>query len=435
VIGVLPVRWPAMRGAEASRLFLSGLALLQTALCLVLVYLVWREFGLFTWVGYDFGNFWAGAVAFLRGGAAAVYQPAAVADAAAPLAGYYPGVPFARGPLSYPPVIMLAIAPFGWMPPVQAYLLWTGISLGLVVWVARRLAARGAARPLWPVIVLALTFQPVFDGLVQGQIAALLLVAVYRSYVAFEQGSEWRAGLWLGLLFVKPQYAPVLLMVLLIKGRWAAAAGMAATGGILAAISLALLGAGGLPVYLGSVAQFSGFREVSVSAATWLMISWRGPLVRFLPPSVSDAHGMLLVLALGLLTLSMLPLIWRGPWRPRSARFPAQFLATLIVTLLATTHSHAHGATLLLVPGLALLCRADAPRHLANLVRLGAPAPLLIMAATGRLDLATLTVTGLMLAALAAVVAPEARDLARSHVLPYLGLRPGALREGTRYGA
>jgi hypothetical protein len=59
--------------------------------------------------------------------------------------------------------------------------------------------------------------------------------------------------------------------------------------------------------------------------------------------------------------------VWRGPWDPRSGRFPRQVAATVAVTLLASFHSNLHGATLLTVPMLAALRTRRDPDPLASL--------------------------------------------------------------------
>ena len=53
------------------------------------------------------------------------------------------------------------------------------------------------------------------------------------------------------------------------------------------------------------------------------------------------------------MTFSLIP-VWAGPREPRGDRFPRQMLATMIVAVFASFHSHIHAATLLIVPMLAV---------------------------------------------------------------------------------
>jgi hypothetical protein len=175
-----------------------------------------------------------------------------------------------------------------------------------------------------------------------------------RAERAFGAGREWRGGLWVGLLLLKPQYALFLVLVLLLKGRRAASAGVAAVGMALLLVSGLMVGPAGLWAYVDAVRALGRFRLAESLIAPQLMISWRGLLLNTLPAEEGDAWGVALSLALSALTAGTLVAVWRGPWAPRSPRFPVQLLATTLVTMLAAFHNHFHGATLVLAPALAV---------------------------------------------------------------------------------
>ena len=80
-------------------------------------------------------------------------------------------------------------------------------------------------------------------------------------------------------------------------------------------------------------------------------------------------------------------------------------LATLLITVLATYHSHIHGATLLLVPGMALLGRGAAPRAVAWLLRMGVVAPVVVFALVRNPQSVAVLCGGLMVTALIALLA------------------------------
>jgi hypothetical protein len=111
-----------------------------------------------------------------------------------------------------------------------------------------------------------------------------------------------------------------------------------------------------------AVRALGHFRLAESLIAPKLMISWRGLLLNTLPAEVGDAWGVALSLALSALTASVLVVVWRGPWAPRSPRFPVQLLATTLVTMLAAFHNHSHGATLVLAPALAVAAHGPARR-------------------------------------------------------------------------
>jgi hypothetical protein len=224
------------------------------------------------------------------------------------------------------------------------------------------------------------------------------LAQVYRS-LRVEQ--ELRAGLWLGLLLLKPQYAIGLGLVLLLKRRWSALAGAALAGAILAVLSLALIGVSGLLTYRSLLDEIAGFRSAPAGIAPNIMISWRGFLLNVLP-GLSDTQGVWLTLALSALTLCTLPVVWRGPWRPRDGGFANRFLITTAVTLLAAYHSHIYGATLLLVPGALLSWGGTVSARALPWLAVLVPYPLLLL--TGWTPLVATALTLLMALAVSSAV-------------------------------
>jgi hypothetical protein len=185
---------------------------------------------------------------------------------------------------------------------------------------------------------------------------------------------------------------------------------LASYAGSLGSLALAhLLGADGLLAFAGSFGHFSGFRSVDVTAAPRYMISWRGLLVKVLPPTVTEEFGLALTGLLSALTVGTLPLIWRGSWAPSERRFPPQMLATMLVTMLAGFHNHAHGAALLLVPGMVLAAQGGGPRALRTILRAGVYVPSIVFCLSADAALTALVLGVLLLAALAVIVAGEYR--------------------------
>jgi Glycosyltransferase family 87 len=318
----------------------------------------YRERGLFNWLGFDYGYFWAVTTAGLRWGWPAMYDPGAIAAQSEALTAYYgpgPGRPLTVAP-PWLPAYFLLFVPLAPLPPPVGYVLWTLANLALAVAVVDGLARRcpAYARLSWRLTAAAVTFFPLGNALFFGQPSVLWLLAMARAERAFATGREGRAGLWVGLLLLKPQYALFLVLVLLLKGRRAASAGVAAVGVALLLVSGLMVGPAGLGAYLDAVRALGRFRLAESLIAPQLMISWRGLLLNTLPAEVGDAWGAALSLALSALTAGVLVAVWRGPWAPRSPRFPVQLLATTLVTMLAAFHNHSHGATLVLAPALAV---------------------------------------------------------------------------------
>jgi hypothetical protein len=82
-------------------------------------------------------------------------------------------------------------------------------------------------------------------------------------------------------------------------------------------------------------------------------------------------------------------------------------LATLLVTVLVSPHSHSHGATLLLVPGIALFANGAAPRPVPFLLGAGLYGPTILFALTYNVIYVAFFLIALMTAALAVIFSSE----------------------------
>jgi hypothetical protein len=246
---------------------------------------------------------------------------------------------------------------------------WTVLNALAYAVIVRGLA-RGSGRP-GPLIHLApFAFFPFLWTLYLGQLVIVMAFGLYRALRAFEQGREFAAGCWLGLLLLKPQFGLILAIVLLSKRRWAALGGLGLVAAGMAASTFALAGVAGVRGFLAILRSFSGFRRVPDIVNPLDMINFRGLLAHLLPETWSEPQGTRAVYALSAAMMLGLVPIWRGPWDPRAGRFPRQVLATMIVALFASFHTHVHAATLLIVPMLAALRTRRETDPLLNLLAL-----------------------------------------------------------------
>ena len=408
-------RFPGGAG-RAGALLLGGIAALLLVQWGALFAWAYRTSGWFSWLGFDFGYFWAVTRAGLAGGPAAGYDVTAIAGASQALLPYLAaggGRPLVVPP-PWPPVFFLLLVPVALLPPPAGYLLWTLLNLVVAVLVIGAGARRAAPTPrrALPLALLALTFYAVPDALFFGQPSVLGLLAVFRARQAFARGHDLRAGLWTGVLLVKPQYAAFLVLVLLWKRRWRAVAGVAAAGLFLLGSSLLLLGPDGFAAYAGAVLDLARFRVAEPLIAPGLMISWRGVLLNLLPATAPDGLGVALALLASAATALALWPVWRGPWAADGPRFDRQLLATMLVTMLASFHNHAHGATLLVAPALAVLAGRAAGPVLGALLFLAVLLPDAVFFATLNGVWVAGSLVGLMAATLAALLASEVRPAA-----------------------
>jgi len=172
----------------------------------------------------------------------ALYDPSAFADAQRRLVpGFNAREPF---PPVYPPQMPVLLAPLGSLPYGIAGLLWAVLSAaayGGVVWLAWR-AVRHDVPDGRLVALAALAFAPAWHVIVNQQMTAILLAAWAAGWLALERGRPFLAGLALGVLAVKPQFALVLAPLVVVRGEWRMMAGAAISIGAQLAAAFVVLG-------------------------------------------------------------------------------------------------------------------------------------------------------------------------------------------------
>jgi hypothetical protein len=362
-----------MKTAFHSPIILRAACIAAMIVFLARAWILWAESGLFYSPGLDYAIYGASAEVVTESGWPSLYDKEAHTRA---FAGWLSGG-LDRSDLStfvawpYPAPFLLPFFATNFLGHLGGFVAWTLLNILLYAAIVRGLAGPGRNDPLTSLAPFA--FLPFLFNLYIGQLVIMMSFGLYRSLRAFEEGREWAAGCWLGLLLVKPQFGLILAPVLLVKRRWSALAGLSSVAAGLAASTFALVGAGGMRDYREMARFFSGFRRVPRIVYPWDMINFRGLLVQALPDSWSEDQATRAVFALSaLLTLTLIA-VWRGPWQPRSERFARQMLGTMIVAVFTSFHSHIHAATLLVVPLLAALRGrpdADLLRNLSVLLML-----------------------------------------------------------------
>jgi|GEM_PF-2259391 len=353
-------RQSLIRAIRTAACWLALLLLASQPVIIVIAHLHYT--GLFFYLGIDWAMFWAAARAFVSDGPASVYDLEVLHRHLMPTYAYYgEGVTLEQvNPVPYPPLFQLLVLPFSLAGPVGGFVLWTLANVALLGVAIAGLARRvqGSSRAI--TVAALLLWWPVPSGLLVGQPIGLLVFAFYRGYLALERRDDLRAGCWLGVLLLKPQYLAPLVLVLLFKRRWATLGGLTAAGCVILASSFLIMGLDGVVAYVSTVLGYAdGFVLTRYKMTPETMISWRGLLAATVP-GLGEREGQALLALLSLATLALLPRIWRGHWAPESPRFAAQVLATMFVTLLVGYDVHPHGAAFLLVPGLAV--HAQQPR-------------------------------------------------------------------------
>jgi len=198
-------------------------------------------------------------------------------------------------------------------------------------------------------LLAALTSFPFIVNLEQGQSSGVVMLALALGIGLLKKDHDLPAGLAFGLLVLKIQWLPVLLLVLLWKRRWRTLAGMATTGSALLLLSVLTAGTAWIPDYLQLLVRAQQYaRELLLDP--WYSHSFPGGLTALIGRGTDDAVRLAnLFLTLGLVVLLLF--LWREKWEPSTRRWDGLMATTLLVALLTNLQLNTHDLSLLVLSG------------------------------------------------------------------------------------
>jgi hypothetical protein len=201
-------------------------------------------------LGYDFITFWAASYVGLTGHAQDAYDIASLFKAE------QIAVPASQSAFVwfYPPSFYLLILPLASLPYLAAY--WTFVlsTLGCYLLVVRRVVQGNAA--MWCLAA----FSGVWMNLFHGQNAFLTAALAGAALLALPQ-RPILAGVFIGLLAIKPHLALLFPVALIAIGAWRTFVTAAVTALAFVAIGAAALGRGTLSACLASIGHARLFLE------------------------------------------------------------------------------------------------------------------------------------------------------------------------------
>jgi hypothetical protein len=207
----------------------------------------------------DFRIFYVAAKAGLAYGWARIYDAETLRSL---LVSFPPGQTYIDSsvPFISPPLLAWLIVPFTAFPPDIAYVLWSLVSLGALVW-AWYISAPWSGIRKAAMLLAGLAVWPVLDSFYYGQPSILVLALVATAWWFCSRKQDLAAGVALALATaIKPQAMVLVPLALLVSGRYRPVAAWAAGCLVLAVASFAALGPNGLAAWWGSLqyAQSNG---------------------------------------------------------------------------------------------------------------------------------------------------------------------------------
>jgi hypothetical protein len=226
---------------------------------------------------------------------------------------------------SYPPHVLLLIWPFGLLPYLPAFVLWSLLGLAIFLCTAR---AGGVERKhLLFIAVAPAVALNVFFGQ-NGFFTAALLIAGLTNL----ERRPVLSGVLFGILTVKPQLGLLLPLVLALTGRWRTILAAGVTAAAMVAATAWLYGAGIWTAYLEQVVPMQHYLQEHGKGLLFLTIPsfFYGARLIGLPVGVA---WWLQALATG---VTVAAVIWTF-WRRRDPLLSTAFLVTAI--FLATPYA------------------------------------------------------------------------------------------------
>lgn len=298
-------------------------------------------------LGIDFSGIWVAGREVLAGAPTRPYDHAA--HAAAQQAAF--GTADIFLPWPYPPLFLPVAAALGRLPYLAALALWQGITLALYAAVTHQ-ATRGAGSRRIGLLLAALSFPAVAINLMHGQ-NGLLTAALLGAGGLLLPHRPVLAGIALGLLVYKPQFALMWPLALLAGWHWRAILSATVTAATITAATVWAYGMGpwhafvaGLPWTRIVVLERGGLESYKLNSAFAAM--------RLVGGSLAEAYAVQLLVAV--VAAATLVAVWR---QPLDGRIKLAGLAT--ATLLATPYSVDYDLTLL-GPALAALAALGVAR-------------------------------------------------------------------------
>lgn len=260
---------------------------------------------------------------------------------------------------NHPPFEALLFLPFTYLCYHAAYILWTLVSLGLLVYAARLIESRtkvslavsqyaSVHADFGLALVIFLTFGPATTCLLIGQDSMLTIFIYTVTFVLLKRGRDFQAGCVLACGLFKFQFIVPFVVILLLRRKWSFLKGFAAIATLLVLVSTLVSGFQALVGYPRFLLADRTYQQVAGFEPEY-MPNIRGLLYLATNRRVPTPVFGVLVAALSALAL------WWAARNWRDEHFGLSFSAAVIATLLASYHLYNYDLTLILLP-IAIIC-------------------------------------------------------------------------------
>lgn len=289
-------------------------------------------------------------------------------------------------PFNHLPFEALVIVPLMSLSYVGVTLYWM-LLLASILWAALYILHRSLPLTrswLMVVVICALSYFPVFRAFMFGQNSTIVLLGICATYASIRQdGAKWDkwAGIGMVLVAFKPQVLPLVLLLVLMEGRWKAIVWFGVEFGTLAVVCMPILGIMWPLQFANLLLDVAKWSSSSVINPA-IMHNWRGFATNIVG-SISSSGSNLLILFMTAVSMLLFLYAWWNTRRHNYVSISSLSVAHdgsnrvialnvlwalgTVTAILVSPHLNPHDLTLLIFPGWIMVYtiqNSDLPKRL-----------------------------------------------------------------------
>lgn len=241
--------------------------------------------------------------------------------------------------VAYPPLLSYLFLPLSRLSFTWAGWVWSTLSLSLLLVVAlHSFDVSQDAKGLCIAIILA--FPPTWQLFLFGQNSILIVLAFGGAYYAWTRKRVVLAGMVLGLLSMKPQFMPLVVVVALYSREWKLLVGMTGSVAIQLAITIVLFGLEAVRMYGRSLVTMA-LLTTAAEPKPYLQHS-----IRVMTSSLPAQWGTLVLVLASCLIVGLVLYVWR-----QTSDLRVRMGVLVLGTVLINPHLYIYDAVVLLLAG------------------------------------------------------------------------------------
>ena len=240
-------------------------------------------------------------------------------------------------PFPYLSVFALPFSLFARIKLEYSYILWAAINYICLLFYLRFFVREITGKNIDLNVMLAFAVSiPVFFNLSYGQLNVWLGIFAGEFYRLWVKGRQFKGGLWLSGLLLKPQTLILIVPYLLIKREFKALAGFALGTSLIGGISALLMGKQGM---LEMATLLAGSSSGKLASSPLRMMNWRMFALHF-DNFLGTNLAMPIIIVGSLITLLFFWYILQKVPGNSTQRSLFSIFAVLVTTMLVTWHAH-----------------------------------------------------------------------------------------------